>query len=136
MNTQQFVIYGVKKRDWQKWKIEDFFLPELKKETGNCLEDKDFYQSKKKTERLAKVRDWWTVWRTEVQEKHLEHLGWLLSFCNVGDLGFAVAFSIPDQRGDLSHLLLLEDIGLRANPGHNGLEAQQVEVKVKVMAAQ
>lgn len=53
---------------------------------------------------------------------YLEHLLWLLPLAGVHDFGFTVSVGVADQRGDLAHFLLLEDVGLRADPRHNGLE--------------
>ncbi len=53
---------------------------------------------------------------------YLEHLLRLLPLAGVHNLGFAVSVRVTNQRGDLAHFLLLEDVGLRADPHHDGLE--------------
>lgn len=43
---------------------------------------------------------------------HLEHLLRLLPLAGVHNSGFPVSVRVADQRGDLTHFLLLEDVGL------------------------
>lgn len=56
---------------------------------------------------------------------YLQHLLRLLPLVGVHDPGLAVSVRVPDQRGDLAHFLLLEDVGLRADPRHDGLEERR-----------
>lgn len=58
--------------------------------------------------------------------RYLEHLLWLLPLVAVHDFGFTVSLRVSDQRGDLTHLLLLEHVGLRADPRHNDLEGNEI----------
>lgn len=62
------------------------------------------------------------LWGDSVNFTYLQHFLGFLALVDVDDLGFAVSLCVSDQRGDLSHLLLLEDVGLRADPGHDRLE--------------
>lgn len=52
---------------------------------------------------------------------YLEHLLRLFPLTGIHDFGFPVPLRVPDQRGDLTHFLLLKDVGLRANPRHDDL---------------
>lgn len=50
-----------------------------------------------------------------------DHFLRLFPLVCIHNAGFTVSVYVADQRGDLAHLLLLEDVGLRAGPGHNRL---------------
>ena len=53
---------------------------------------------------------------------YLQHLRGLLALVDVHDAGLPVAVRVPDQRGDLPHHLLLEDVGLGPDPRQDGLQ--------------
>lgn len=66
---------------------------------------------------------------------NLEHLFGLLPLVGVHDAGFAVSVRVADERGDLAHLLLLEDVRLGADPRHNRLESSEGATDFTVCSA-